>query len=118
MMWRLFSKRPSGGKVLTGSSRRKQKVLADREPWQEVLRFPGRPKIELPGSHGEATMPDAMQKQFNRRQFLKSTSVATATAPLLFSSAWGANAPKGPNGRITLGFIGTGTQGRGLLNNF
>jgi len=59
-----------------------------------------------------------MQNRFNRRQFLKLTSAASFTAPLLLSSMWAAPGQKGPNDRITLGFIGTGTQGRGLLNNF
>ena len=59
-----------------------------------------------------------MKKQFNRRQFLKSTSIATASAPLLWSSAWAAPGQKGPNDRIILGFIGMGTQGRGLLQGF
>ena len=59
-----------------------------------------------------------MQNQLNRRQFLKSTSIAALTAPLLLQSVRGASARKGPNDRITLGVIGTGTQGSGLLNNF
>ena len=59
-----------------------------------------------------------MQQQLNRRQFLKLTSTAALTGPLLLHSAGAAPATKGPNDRITLGFIGTGTQGRGLLNNF
>jgi predicted dehydrogenase len=59
-----------------------------------------------------------MQPDLNRRQFLKLTSTAALTAPLLLHSAGAASAQKGPNDRITLGFIGTGTQGRGLLNNF
>src|SRR2546428_11835594 len=58
-----------------------------------------------------------MQKQINRRQFLKATSVTTLTAALLVSSSWGADR-KGPNERITMGFIGTGKQGGGLLHNF
>ena len=59
-----------------------------------------------------------MHNQLNRRQFLKATSLAALAAPLLLPSARGASARKGPNDLITLGFIGTGTQGRGLLNNF
>src|SRR5258708_33238964 len=59
-----------------------------------------------------------MQNQFNRRQFLKLTSAASLAAPLLRSSPQAAPGQKGPNDRITLGFIGTGSQGRGLLNNF
>ena len=41
-----------------------------------------------------------------------------AAVPLLWSSAWAAPRQKGPNDRITLGFIGTGTQGRGLMQGF
>src|SRR6516225_8500997 len=59
-----------------------------------------------------------MKTQLHRRQFLKLTSAASLTAPLLLSSAIARPAGKGPNDRITMGFIGTGTQGRGLLNNF
>lgn len=62
--------------------------------------------------------PPAVQKQFNRRQFLKTTSTTALAAPLVLSSAWAAPGVKGPNDRITLGFVGTGTQGRGLLGNF
>ena len=49
---------------------------------------------------------------------MKAASLATAGAPLILSSAWAAAGRKGPNDRITLGFIGTGTQGGGLLHNF
>src|SRR5260370_25042461 len=59
-----------------------------------------------------------MQKSLSRRQFLKTISAVSISAPFLLSSSWAAPGPKGPNDRITLGFIGTGTQGRGLLNNF
>jgi hypothetical protein len=58
-----------------------------------------------------------MQKQLNRRQFLKASSLAALSAPLILP-AWAAPGQKGPNDRITMGFIGTGTQGRGLLQNF
>jgi predicted dehydrogenase len=55
--------------------------------------------------------------RFTRRQFLKTTNAFAVAAPnLLPSSVWGAD--KGPNDRITLGFIGMGTQNRGLLNGF
>jgi hypothetical protein len=59
-----------------------------------------------------------MHPQLNRRQFLKATSTAALAAPLLLRSTSAAFARKGPNDRITLGVIGTGTQGRGLTNNF
>ena len=58
-----------------------------------------------------------MQNQFSRRQFLKLSSLASVSVPLILPSAWGADR-KGPNDRITMGFIGVGTQGRYLLNNF
>lgn len=55
--------------------------------------------------------------RFTRRQFLKTTAAVAAVAPtLLPSSVW--SAAKAPNERLTLGFIGLGTQNRGLLNGF
>src|SRR5678810_1369459 len=59
-----------------------------------------------------------MKTQFTRRNFLRLSSVIAASTPFTVHSAWAAPGEKGPNDRITLGFIGTGTQGRGLLNNF
>jgi predicted dehydrogenase len=59
-----------------------------------------------------------MHKHFSRRQFLRTASSTAAIAPFIIPSAWAALGQKGPNDRITLGFIGTGTQGRGLLHNF
>ena len=58
-----------------------------------------------------------MHTRLHRRHFLKTASIAGLGAPLFFS-AGAAFAQKGPNDRITLGFIGVGTQGRGLLNGF
>ena len=53
--------------------------------------------------------------QFNRRHFLKAT--ATATVPFLLPSAlWSADSP--PSQKLTMGFIGMGTQSRGLLGGF
>lgn len=55
--------------------------------------------------------------RFTRRQFLKTTTALAVAAPtILPSSVWGA--AKGPNDRITLGFIGMGKQNSGLLNGF
>jgi len=59
-----------------------------------------------------------MKTQFTRRTFLKTGTAAALGAPVLLCPAWFALGAKAPNDRITLGFIGTGTQGRGLLNNF
>src|SRR5215471_707051 len=59
-----------------------------------------------------------MKNRFTRRIFLKTGSASVLGAPLILSSTWSALGAKGPNDRITLGFIGTGAQGRGLLNNF
>lgn len=54
-------------------------------------------------------------RAFNRRTFIKSTLLA-GTAPLILPSGlWAADKP---SNRRTLGFIGTGTQGMGLMRNF
>jgi predicted dehydrogenase len=54
--------------------------------------------------------------QSNRRNFLKLT-LATAAAPLVLPRhVWGADSA--PSGRLTMGFIGLGTQGRGLMRGF
>src|SRR5213593_2327266 len=49
-----------------------------------------------------------------RRSFLASTAALTAAGPLLLPSRiWSADTK--PTERLTLGFIGNGTQGRGLM---
>jgi predicted dehydrogenase len=53
-----------------------------------------------------------------RRQFLVQASLITATPLLLPSRLWAAPAEAKPSARLTMGFIGVGTQGRGLLNGF
>ena len=56
-----------------------------------------------------------MNRTSKRRNFLKSTAVASA--PLILpSSIWGAKVK--PNDRVVMGFIGMGKQNNGLLNNF
>jgi predicted dehydrogenase len=57
-----------------------------------------------------------MQKQFNRRQFLRTTAAAAISAPLLLRATPAGQ--KGPNDRIVVGSIGMGTQGRYLMQNF
>ena len=52
----------------------------------------------------------------SRRHFLRATALA-ATGPFLLPSRIWSAAVK-PNDRLTLGFIGIGTQGRGLLGGF
>lgn len=59
-----------------------------------------------------------MQQLLDRRRFLKATSLSALSAPWIISAALGAEARKGANDRITMGFIGTGKQGGGLLHNF
>ena len=54
----------------------------------------------------------------DRRQFLKMASVGASIGPSMLAAENSTSARKGPNERITLGFIGTGTQGRGLMHNF
>jgi len=56
-------------------------------------------------------------KQPSRRSFLKSTAIATAAAPFLLPSRlWSAEVK--PSDRLNLGFIGMGTQNRGLMGGF
>src|SRR5437867_252362 len=74
-------------------------------------------KIVIAGASNQHNNRRAM-KQLNRRQFLRASCLAALSAPWLVSPGWAAPGQKGPNDRITLGFIGTGTQGRGLLQNF
>jgi predicted dehydrogenase len=52
----------------------------------------------------------------NRRQFLKQTTIAGLGSSLLPARLWAADTP--PNSQLALGFIGMGTQGRGLLGGF
>ncbi len=59
-----------------------------------------------------------MQTRLSRRDFLKTSASAVLAAPFLLTKAWAAGGQKGPNDRITLGVIGTGTQGRYLMQNF
>ncbi len=56
-------------------------------------------------------------RNLNRRTFLKSIVTGSAAAPFLLpSKIWGAETK--PSQRLTLGFIGIGTQGRGLMGGF
>lgn len=56
-------------------------------------------------------------KQISRRAFLKAASTLTAVAPFIVPSrVWGADVS--PGNRLNMGFIGMGTQSRGLLSNF
>jgi len=55
-------------------------------------------------------------RNLSRRSFIKSTAIA-AVAPFILPSRIQSAEVK-PNDRITLGFIGMGTQNRGLLSGF
>jgi predicted dehydrogenase len=56
--------------------------------------------------------------RMTRRRFLQSSVLAASSLPFIVpASALGAQG-KPPSERITLGFIGVGTQGRGLLGGF
>lgn len=65
-------------------------------------------------------MTNNMKKMpVSRRQFLCTSGATVLTAPFLLPSRiWAAEGGTQPNSRITLGFIGTGKQGRHLLNSF
>ncbi|MBI3416074.1 MAG: Gfo/Idh/MocA family oxidoreductase [Verrucomicrobia bacterium] len=55
-------------------------------------------------------------KKFTRRHFLQTTSTLAAAPFILPSRIWAAETK--PNDRLALGFIGMGTQNRGLLGGF
>src|ERR1051326_6386072 len=59
----------------------------------------------------------SIQAKSNRREFLKRTAAIGLAAPFILPSHIWASGTK-PNDRITLGSIGVGTQGRGLLGGF
>jgi predicted dehydrogenase len=59
------------------------------------------------------------QRKLSRRRFLQSAALTTAALPVIVpSTALGDEQRPAASERITLGFIGVGTQGRGLLNGF
>lgn len=53
---------------------------------------------------------------YSRRGFLRRSAVAVAAPLVLPSQIWSAETK--PNSRLTMGFIGMGTQNRGLLRGF
>src|SRR5262245_13100739 len=50
-----------------------------------------------------------------RRQFVRTVAAGAVATPFIYSPL---RAQRGPNDRITLGFIGVGTQNRGHLRTF
>jgi predicted dehydrogenase len=54
--------------------------------------------------------------RFTRRDFIRTSTVAVAAPFILPSHIWSAETK--PNSRLTLGFIGNGTQGKGLMGGF
>jgi len=57
--------------------------------------------------------------RLNRRLFLTRTAAASAVAPFLLPGRiWSATGDAKPSNRLTFGYIGTGKQGRHLLNSF
>src|SRR5829696_3600457 len=56
-------------------------------------------------------------RKFSRRSFIKTSSAIAASAPFILPShIWAAETK--PNDRLALGFIGMGTQNRGLMSGF
>ena len=56
-------------------------------------------------------------RRYSRRRFLQGSAAAAMAAPLVLPSRiWSAETK--PNSRLTMGFIGMGTQNRGLLGGF
>ena len=61
----------------------------------------------------------SQKNNYSRRDFLRAGAAAAAVAPLILPShIWAAEGDAKPNARLTMGFIGVGTQGRHLLNSF
>lgn len=58
----------------------------------------------------------SIQRTFTRRQFAKAAALGLSAPLILPSSVWSAESK--PSNRITMGFVGVGTQGRGLLDGF
>ncbi|HLX72482.1 MAG TPA: twin-arginine translocation signal domain-containing protein, partial [Verrucomicrobiae bacterium] len=56
------------------------------------------------------------RKNLGRRKFLKTVALAGAAPLILRSGLWAAD--NAPSKQTTLGFIGQGIQGRGLLEGF
>ncbi len=85
----------------------------------EGRRWPAAAKGELAatiGNHKQLNSEKVSMKT-SRRSFLKRSAAATLLTPyLLPSRVWSAEIK--PNSRLTMGFIGMGTQSRGLLGGF
>lgn len=54
----------------------------------------------------------------SRRSFLERVSVAAMSAPLIASSGFAQEKKTSPNDRLTVGFIGMGTQNRSHLKKY
>ena len=80
-----------------------------------------RPLAADPQNH-PASNPPPLKKgpttvQVSRRRFLQSAAAGEAVAPFVLPSrVWAAETK--PNSRLTMGFIGVGTQGGYLLGGF
>ena len=59
-----------------------------------------------------------MRPRWSRRQFLATTAGALAAPAVIPASALGADARGAPSDRVTMGAIGVGGQGTGVLNAF
>src|SRR5262249_30297325 len=74
--------------------------------------------VRIPSIWGSLPMR-SRKSRITRRHFLASTAAAAAAPLIVPASALGGDPKKQAAGeRITLGFIGMGTQGRGLLGGF
>lgn len=58
------------------------------------------------------------ERKLTRRHFLGGTLSAASLPFILPGRVWAATGDAAPNSRLTLGFIGVGTQGRHLLRSF
>src|SRR5262245_51518591 len=77
---------------------------------------PARNSLASFGGNGHNSLMFTHSSQ-RRRSFLKSSALFSAAAPFILPGRiWSADSK--PNDRLTLGFIGLGTQGRGLMGGF
>jgi predicted dehydrogenase len=61
---------------------------------------------------------DTEKESVNRRIFLKTTAKASLALTIIPRFVMGGKGYVAPSDKITIGFIGTGKQGRGLIKNF
>jgi predicted dehydrogenase len=81
-----------------------------------MLQKPRTVAITILNTARRGSVLSRMKSTFSRRRFIRNALVTGAVPFILPSRVWSAETK--PNSRINLGFIGMGTQGRGLMGGF